>query len=144
MMQQISYEDKMANLDVLMYHAKMAMMTLPKSGQCIVDGSTAVMDQEYFRQLGEYNSSLPSGTFIGKRWKRSVQDPTRQETKDWVMGEFVDIGSKSEIGIKWRKIEVIDGKTIQEQKATSKTVEGSDGSSSKTTAEESCKGQSCS
>jgi hypothetical protein len=106
-MEQISYEEKLNIVDMLAVHSKMAAMTLPKSGQCTVGEETAIMDTEYFRQLAEYDCSLPTGTFIGKRWKRTVCRTNRVDQSYWVMGEFVYIGSTSEVGIKWRRIEVI-------------------------------------
>lgn len=73
---QASFDEKMKRVDFLAEQARMAAMTLPDRGQCIVDENTAVMDKEYFEALGEYSASLPTGTYIGKRWKRnSINHP---------------------------------------------------------------------
>lgn len=82
-MNQASFEEKMAAVeksfsrqkeheDWLAYHAKMAAMTLPKNGACVVDEKNAVMNERYFEELGEYSTTLPTGAYIGKRWKRNV------------------------------------------------------------------------
>jgi hypothetical protein len=70
-MDQGTMEEKLARVEWLAEQARMAAMTLPKSGTCTVDDKTALMDQEYFKELGEYSASLPTGTYIGKRWKRN-------------------------------------------------------------------------
>jgi hypothetical protein len=142
-MDQGTMEEKLAHVEWLKVQADWAAMSLPKSGVCIVDDKTALMDQEYFKELGEYSTSLPTGTYIGKRWKRNqIHSPhwlcsecqkefvgwasapfkcpdanarwpcngiLRQlEKKEvWWMGEYYDLGMKDEIGIKWRKIEVV-------------------------------------
>ena len=46
-MNQKSFDDKMAHAALLAKHAKMAAMTLPKTGACIVDQDTAIMDKPY-------------------------------------------------------------------------------------------------
>jgi hypothetical protein len=137
-MEQVSFEEKLAKVDWLVEQARWAKMTLPKSGQCVCDDKTAVMDQEYFDQLGEYSCSLPSGTFIGKRWKRNQNEGPFWKCKscgqtfagfgfrqhcmtndcqgelahvellpNWWMGEYYDLGTKDEVGIRWRKIQLV-------------------------------------
>jgi hypothetical protein len=143
-MDQGTMEEKLAHVEWLKVQADWAAMTLPKHGTCTVDDKTALMDQEYFKELGEYSASLPSGTYIGKRWKRNqVNSPhwlcsgcgkecvgwasepfacldansvppckgtlkLIEKEPNWWMGEYYEIiGNKNEIGIKWRKIEVI-------------------------------------
>jgi hypothetical protein len=71
-MRQASFEEKMKAVEQDAYDARMAAMTLPTRGTCIVDDETAVMDREYFEALGEYSMSMPTGVFIGKRWKRDL------------------------------------------------------------------------
>lgn len=56
------------------HDSMMAAMTLPKYGTCIVDDTHAVMDQSYFNELLSYDHSMPTGCFIGKRWKRLCLD----------------------------------------------------------------------
>lgn len=73
-MNQGTFEEKMKRVDWLAEQSKMAAMTLPKSGLCIVDEASALMDAVYFKALGEYSASLPTGTYIGKRWKRNAEN----------------------------------------------------------------------
>lgn len=136
-MNQASFEEKMKRVEWLAEQARWAEMTLPKRGQCIVDEASAIMDAEYFKALGEYSTSLPTGTYIGKRWKKnnsvcpefecsnckkkfrgwaSSGQPCPNAAQcegtlsrltqpdDWWMGEYFDIGSEKEVGIRWRKI----------------------------------------
>lgn len=77
-------------------------MTLPREGVCIVDERTAIMDPIYFRALAEYSMSIPTGTYIGKRWKRSCGGD------QWLMGEYSYCGSATEIKIRWRDLIVIE------------------------------------
>jgi len=71
-MKQISFEDKMHELDQDSYDQHMADMTLPKRGTCLVDEHIAIMDQAYFDELLDYSLSMPSGVFVGKRWKANL------------------------------------------------------------------------
>ena len=106
-MEQTDFDKKMDHVELLAYHARMAAMTLPTRGQCIVDDKTAIMDEDYFADLGVYDCSLPSGTYIGKRWKHDRNAYTFTKA-DWFMGEFAGIEG-DQIGITWRKIIVISG-----------------------------------
>lgn len=84
------------------------------------------MDQEYevieltreeFDALGEYSCSLPTGTTIGKRWKKNADAYQGEHSvisaaaeritgipANWYMGEYVDDPNPKLVGIKWRKI----------------------------------------
>jgi hypothetical protein len=145
---QASVADKMAQVDAAVENDRMAAMTLPKRGMCIVDEHMAIMDRAYFDELLEYSASLPTGTYLGKRWKRNTRgavpfwkcsecgsefsgwidaetpcEIARLRTKRggcccgtlqhfkpeaiWYMGEYYDCGSPDQVGIRWRKIEVI-------------------------------------
>jgi hypothetical protein len=58
-------------------------------------------EQELFA-LPEYSCSLPTGTTIGKRWRR--HEPYRPDDpvprRIWV-GEYFDIGEPDKVGICW-------------------------------------------
>jgi len=75
----------------------------------LVDDTCAIMDRKDFDDLPDYSCSLPGGTIIGKRWKRSkeyVLNPS-----GWLMGEYIadPHGRDSHIGIIWREIiEVVE------------------------------------
>jgi hypothetical protein len=81
-MEQASFADKMAKVEWLAEQDRWAAMSLPKRGTCIVDDETAVMDKEYFEALGEYSCSLPTGTYVGKRWKRNTVNTPRWKCSD--------------------------------------------------------------
>jgi len=87
--------------------AEYAAMTLPKQGTCLVTADEAVMTLDYFDDLLEYSTSLPTGTYIGKRWKRFVGPNVNwggQQAR-WVMGEYADDPSDPDrVLIIWRRI----------------------------------------
>jgi len=85
-----------------------------------------------FDELLEYSTTLPTGTTIGKRWKRNqnmmrypicshldpwsgTKEPDFRGEPDWWMGEFIPDpdpkrdrdGKPLTIGIRWSKIEVV-------------------------------------
>lgn len=80
--------------------AEYAAMTLPKHGTCLVTDDEAVMTLDYFDALLEYSSSLPTGTYIGKRWKRFVGWGTDR----WLMGEYAEDDDPKRVRIIWRRI----------------------------------------
>jgi hypothetical protein len=53
-----------------------------------------VLADDQVAELLEYSRSLPTGTTIGKRWRREVFG------ERW-LGEYVDIGVPDRVGIKW-------------------------------------------
>lgn len=63
-------------------------------------GPVIVMSQEYFNNLGTYDHSLPTGTSIGKRWKKS------DGKGGWKMGEYVADADPKKVGIRWTTIRV--------------------------------------
>ena len=76
-------------------------------------GTTYVTQQE-FDELLEYSSTVPTGTTIGKKWKRhepyrrpqSCIDP-EHDCGHWFMGEYIRPGPKEfarEVWIRWTKL----------------------------------------
>ncbi len=57
-----------------------------------------------FEALREYSCSLPTGTTIGKRWKRREPYNTTEVVKRWLMGEYVECPEPGRVGIVWRQI----------------------------------------
>jgi hypothetical protein len=74
-----------------------------------------------FSALREYSRTLPTGTTIGKRWKRNARDgyyfpvdvwglrfvfpaPPR-----WMMGEYAESTLPGMVDILWYRVEVVDG-----------------------------------
>ncbi len=62
--------------------------------------------QKEFDSLPEYSCSIPTGTTIGKRWKRhdGIFDPTYKGPYYWYIGEYIDIGDPDKVGIRYKKI----------------------------------------
>jgi hypothetical protein len=58
------------------------------------------MERAEMLELPEYSVTLPTGTTIGKRWRR--RDP--QATSGWTMGEYVPHADPALVGIRWREI----------------------------------------
>jgi len=57
--------------------------------------------------LLEYSTSMPSGVYAGKRWKRKIQGTNR-----WMLGEYIDDGvTDGTLLTRWTPIEVIPKKT---------------------------------
>lgn len=97
----------------------------------LVDGKTAVMTKEVFEHLPEYSSTLPTGTYFAKRWKRDINEPNRYaimqireygtlEEKEkaaklkfedfppkWWMGEYAEDEDPKQVKIIWREILVV-------------------------------------
>lgn len=67
----------------------------------LMDDTTALATQEQFDALSEYSASFPSGTYVGKVWKRRHGD-------GWLLGEYVDTPDPNRVGVKWRELMVVD------------------------------------
>ena len=70
-----------------------------------VDEKTALLTKEELDALPEYSCSIPTGTIIGKRWKRRTYKKSnipvndfgydekgyfRLEPDSWIMGEYAE------------------------------------------------------
>ena len=63
-----------------------------------------IITREALRELGEYSCSIPTGTTIGKRWRRNLNAYRKDRVgvpPEWVIGKYVDIGSATDVGIEW-------------------------------------------
>lgn len=75
---------------------------------------TLRMTQREFDALGEYSMSIPTGTTIGKRWRRNVsapcnsQHPEDQRPPDWRVGEYYEIGDPNNVGIRWYRVVIVE------------------------------------
>lgn len=74
---------------------------VPWPEEILVDEKTAVMTRRAFEKLPDYSCSLPSGTYLGKRWRTHFRD-------GWFMREFIDCDIPGEIGIRNRRIEIVE------------------------------------
>jgi hypothetical protein len=54
--------------------------------------------------LPEYSASLPTGTYLGKRWKRDCGPDRDSGRKTWFIGEFYPIDIPGEVGIRWSEV----------------------------------------
>ena len=60
-----------------------------------------VIHEFVMQDLLEYSTSMPTGVFAGKRWKRRVKD-------GWLLGEYIDDGARDGTLLTlWTPIEVI-------------------------------------
>ena len=79
----------------------------------LVDDTHALMSWAEFDELGEYSLSLPTGTTIGKRWKRDLLWQQRgvglwQMHVGWSMGEYAESSKPGCVAIVWRRIIIVD------------------------------------
>ena len=66
----------------------------------LVGDDKVVMTEAVFNSISEYSATLPTGTPYGKIWKCHMRDGS------WFMGEYYDMGSTKDVGIRWRAITV--------------------------------------
>jgi len=73
---------------------------------------TIVLTQKEFNELPEYSCSLPTGTTIGKKWKRNIYafnpaycDPRTGNTiEDWYLCEYIPHPDNKLVGILYKHI----------------------------------------
>lgn len=70
----------------------------------------AYLTETEFDELPEYSLSLPTGTFIGKKWRCDHSVRHLGADHDWWMGEYVEDPDPKMVGIKWRKIAIVERK----------------------------------
>lgn len=76
---------------------------------------TIVLTQAEFDSLPEYSCTLPTGTTIGKKWKRNIHafDPRYHDPRtgntidDWYLCEYVPHTDPAKIGITYKHIVAI-------------------------------------
>jgi hypothetical protein len=73
--------------------------------------STIELSKAEFDSLLEYSSTLPTGTTIGKKWKKRSPAFDDGKPADWYLGEYVEekdesYRKKGYVGIIWKKIVV--------------------------------------
>lgn len=92
--------------------------------EILTDEEFAVMTRETFQKLPEYSCSLPTGTAIGKRWRRLKRwleplEPVPGQgqvvvtRESWVLGEYVECEEAGYVGIKWRKILLVSQEEVK-------------------------------
>ena len=60
-----------------------------------------VITFEALKDLLEYSRSLPTGTTIGKRWRRATKWSRHALETEWQIGEYVERPDPDTVGIKW-------------------------------------------
>ena len=63
-----------------------------------------VISRAELAKLPEYSCSLPTGTTIGKRWRRDVhfnKPPAGRPAPEWCIGEYFDDGTPGMVAIRW-------------------------------------------
>lgn len=73
--------------------------------QMLLTPTEAVVTQAAFDALPEYSCSIPTGTRIGKRWKRAKN--YRDRTKGWWLGEYEQHPDPDFVRIRWRDLMVV-------------------------------------
>lgn len=64
-----------------------------------------VMTQAELKALPDYSCTFPTGTTIGKKWRRREPYETgRGIVNAWYTGEYVDYPDSKMVGVKWRKV----------------------------------------
>jgi len=67
-------------------------------------GNDVVLTKKQFDELLEYSCSLPTGTTIGKQWKKGVP---YNNPKTWYLCEYVKHEGESKVGITYKKITAV-------------------------------------
>jgi len=67
---------------------------------------TIILSQKAFDALGTYSWSSPTITTLGKQWKRRKN--YRDDSKGWLLGEYVPNDKPNTVGINWMNIEVAE------------------------------------
>lgn len=70
------------------------------TGEIVTDETHALMNQETFDQLVNYSGSFPTGTTLGKLWKRRSKD-------GWRLCEYVKSSEPGWVDVKMYTIIVI-------------------------------------
>ena len=58
-----------------------------------------VIDLKELENLLEYSTTLPTGTTIGKRWRRALRP--RADVTEWWIGAYVEHPDPKLVGIEW-------------------------------------------
>jgi len=72
----------------------------------LTDDQAVILTLAEFDALPEYSLSAPTGTFVGKRWKRRLWDEERRRWGGWLMGEYEPDpqGRADYVQIRWREV----------------------------------------
>jgi len=68
----------------------------------VVTPKGILISRKEFDALPEYSCSIPTGTTVGKKWKRRV--PYSDKPDSWYLGEYVESLKPGQIGIEWARL----------------------------------------
>lgn len=75
----------------------------------MADLETIYYTKRAFQKLLDYSCSIPTGTTIGKRWKRHEPYVHDENTKlTWFEGRYVTHPDPEQVGIEWRTIRIVN------------------------------------
>ena len=84
----------------------------PPRSSIEVDATHALMERWVFEALHEYSTSFPTGVYVGKMWKRAVQEYGPQgrivRTGEWELVWFGHHGRPNTCSNNYRKILIVD------------------------------------
>ena len=77
-------------------------------GKLLIPTPSVVRIHEWvLKDILEYSTSMPTGVYAGKRWKRRIHK-NGQWTDKWLLGEYIDDNADDgTMLIRWTPIEVI-------------------------------------
>jgi len=86
----------------------------PKVESIIVDEKYALMSRQAFKELAEYNTSYPSGAYVGKMWKKQWLDSTDaygglkpHEPETWYLMWFGHSQKPNSLSVNAREILIV-------------------------------------
>jgi hypothetical protein len=74
--------------------------------ELLVDEKIAKITAPILDQIMEYSCSLPTGTKIGKIWKRDINWSTVGKDPEWYIGHYFKQDGKDTL-IEWYKVDII-------------------------------------
>lgn len=85
----------------------------PVRQDILIGDDTAIMPKAAYDQLKEYSTTLPSGVYPGKMWKRIEIDAAAPFTVTAYLGWYgMPMGITGRFAIHWRKIVIGDWKAL--------------------------------
>jgi hypothetical protein len=85
----------------------------------LMDLQTLKLSLAELSQLPEYSCTLPTGTILGKRWRRNVTpghngSASREVDPDatWIVGEYVESTERGYVAIKWYRVAIKPERTF--------------------------------
>jgi hypothetical protein len=79
-----------------------------------LSGTVALSEAE-FKALPNYSCSLPTGTIIGKRWRRRepYENGPPGTVHTWFMGEYVESDREGYVSVRWYRIQILTAREEQ-------------------------------